>query len=409
MLALRKRTRSYHLDLVKRLNGRIVHVRGALGTHSKDAAVLMRNRVELALAEGAESAIWSELKDRLPDETYQRFADYVGVKDRHLPTWNDLLQGFTTFMDQQIKIGKLQDSTVTRYERTVEDFNTFLSERKITLLQDVNKPLVESFKVWRIEQIKKHKHSRGGGGLALDAAILHRCFSFAVENDMIVKNPVRMEGRPGDNPAGGAEPYSGEELTKLRDYAADDLLSFLLLRWTGFRGSDAVAVMFREFHFDRKEVEHVTRKRKKKVIVPLHPELLFALETEIERRKPKPNDLVLLNPKTGDPLTRPRLYERMLALGRRAGVPNCRPHRFRDTLAVDMLLRGGSPYDVAKVLGDTIETIEKHYSPFVPELRERVRAILESEGSLEDIAAERRKAAEKECVTPVSQRGQKLQ
>jgi hypothetical protein len=36
-----------------------------------------------------------------------------------------------------------------------------------------------------------------------------------------------------------------------------------------------------------------------------------------------------------------------------------------------MLTRGASPYDVAKMLGDTIETVEKHYTPFVKELRDR--------------------------------------
>jgi integrase len=79
-----------------------------------------------------------------------------------------------------------------------------------------------------------------------------------------------------------------------------------------------------------------------------------------------------------------RLYNRMLALGKRAGVPNAHPHRFRDTLAVDMLTRGASPYDVAKMLGDTIETVEKHYTPFVRELRERVRMILETGTGLEN-------------------------
>ena len=73
----------------------------------------------------------------------------------------------------------------------------------------------------------------------------------------------------------------------------------------------------------------------------------------------------------------------MLALGKRANVPNAHPHRFRDTLAVDMLARGATPYDVAKMLGDTIETIERHYTPFVRELRERVRHILESDAGLE--------------------------
>ncbi len=63
------------------------------------------------------------------------------------------------------------------------------------------------------------------------------------------------------------------------------------------------------------------------------------------------------------------------------------PHRFRDTSAVDLLLRGASPYDVAKMLGDTIETVETHYTPFVRELRERVRKILETGSGLEELAA----------------------
>jgi integrase len=131
--------------------------------------------------------------------------------------------------------------------------------------------------------------------------------------------------------------------------------------------------------------------------VPLHTELLFALEVERGRRKPETNDRVLTNPATGKPLTRPGLYRRMVALGRRAGVPNAHPHRFRDTFAVDMLVRGASPYDVAKMLGDTIETVEKHYTPFVRELRERVRSILETGIGLEELA---QKTSEIVQITP---------
>ena len=62
------------------------------------------------------------------------------------------------------------------------------------------------------------------------------------------------------------------------------------------------------------------RSVRKLVVLPIHPELLFALEAEFVRRNPEPNERVLLNPRTGGPLRRPRLHARSLALGRRAGV-----------------------------------------------------------------------------------------
>jgi len=73
----------------------------------------------------------------------------------------------------------------------------------------------------------------------------------------------------------------------------------------------------------------------------------------------------------------------MLAVGTRAGVPDAHPHRYRDTFAVDLLTRGASPYDVAKLLGDTVATVENHYTPFVKELRDRARRIMENGEGLE--------------------------
>lgn len=240
--------------------------------------------------------------------------------------------------------------------------------------------------MWRIDRSKKQKNSRAATGVVLDVAILHRIFSFALKREMVAKNPVQLEGRPGDNPAGGAEPYSAEELRRMREHAGEDLLAFLLLRWTGLRGSDAATLTWREVNLSGKEIERLTQKRRKKVILPIHTELQFALETEHARRDPAPGERVLLNPSTGRPMTRPRLYERIQGIGRRSNVAGARPHRFRDMLAVDMLARGASPYDVAKMLGDTIETVERHYTPFVKELRERVRKILETGVGIEELA-----------------------
>ena len=138
-----------------------------------------------------------------------------------------------------------------------------------------------------------------------------------------------------------------------------------------------------EIDWQTREINRLTQKRRKRVLLPIHQELFFALEVEHGQRNPQPDDRALLNPETNRPLTRPTLYRRMLALGRRAEVLDAHPHRYRDSFAVDLLSRGASPYDVAKLLGDTVETIEKHYAPFVRELRERARRIMETGEGLE--------------------------
>jgi integrase/recombinase XerD len=172
------------------------------------------------------------------------------------------------------------------------------------------------------------------------------------------ENPVKFESRRKGG-RGGAEVFSAEELGKLRAAAGEDLPAFVLLRWTGLRGSDATDLRWREGDLEAREVNRVTQERKKLVIIPTPPELFFVLEAEHDRR-PDPDGHVLQNPATGEAMTRPGLYRRVKALGVRAGAEDAHPHRFRDTLACDLLTRGCTAYDVAQVLGDTVQAIEMH-------------------------------------------------
>ena len=359
-------------------------LRLSLGTANGDAAQLWFGKIERALAEGPTSLLWRELRALLPPETFEKLAAICGhIPDGPRATWQDLADKFTSWSAQRVALGKLRDSTRGRYLQTVAAFTKFLSERGTSELLDVNRAVIEDFKGWRLKCILAKKFSRGGRSVALDAAILHGVFAYALECELLARNPVRLEGRPSDNAEHGAQPFKAEDLTKLRQAAGADLLAFLLLRWTGLRGSDAVGLRWEEIDWEAREINRLTLKRRKRILLPIHQELLFALEVERDRRKPAPGDRVLINPTTGRALTRPRLYQRMLALGVRAGVASANPHRYRDTFAVDLLARGCSPYDVAKLLGDIVDTVEKHYAPFVKELRERARRIMESGEGLE--------------------------
>jgi integrase len=71
---------------------------------------------------------------------------------------------------------------------------------------------------------------------------------------------------------------------------------------------------------------------------------------------------LLLNPETGVPFaSRVILSHRVIEFCNRAGVEGS-AHCFRDTFACDMLTRGIGVYEVAKMLADTVETVEEYYA-----------------------------------------------
>jgi integrase len=382
-MKLEKRGKTYRA--VGTVSGRRIKL--SLGARDEASAIRVLRHLEYGLLEGSSSGHWITLQTLFPAARFQRLAQLVGwtppEPNKPDATWADLTGHFESHMRQRISLGKLRESTASRYRRTVDEFTLFLAAQNISALKDITLQTVANFKEYRMASIRKKKFSRGGTSIGLEAAILHGIFGRAVKLALTDKNPVELDGRPGSEPTRGAQPFTAEELQKMRPCAGKDVLSFLLLRHTGFRGNDAAQLTWAEVHFQRREIERITQKRRKKVTIPIQSELLFVLEAEHASRKPLPHERVVLNPNTNAPMSRKRLYERMLALGKRGGVAGAHPHRFRDTFAVDLLCAGCGIYDVARMLGDTVETVERHYSPFVPALRERVRQIMESGKGLE--------------------------
>jgi integrase len=351
-----------------------MRVRGALGTCNKDAANRLKHRLDLALSEGPLSTLWAELRVVLPEGTFFRFANFVGVKAQITSTWDDLFAHFIEDMDFRITIRKLAPTSAGRYKQTLRQFEIFLEQLKQTVssLSDFDEKLMEEFARWRVEQIKQH--SGTGASVEKDLVRLHTVFEYGRKKGMIAKNPVPRSGYR-DRSEGGAKPFGAEELVQLRRHAGEDKMVFLVLRWTGLRKSDAIAVSFQDVDLDRKELQRVTQKCHKKVFVPVDPELFAALREERERRNASPTDPILLNPNTGRPFNRSSLYARVVALGKRAGVPNAYPRRFRATFAADLFMKGASTYLVAQALGDTEAVVKRHYASFIPELRSRLRFI----------------------------------
>lgn len=382
MVTPRLRGKNYHLDFSL---GRRHLVRGPLSTSNRDVALRLIHRIEIALSEGSSSILWPQLQRTLPRSTYDRLAAYVGVKQQVDATWGELRDKFVTDMDRRVKIGSLAEGSAEGYKRVLLAFEAFLREDEINLLRDIDTRVVKDFRYWRIEQIQKRKGPNAGSGFVTEAALLHRVFEFAVEEGLVDENPVPYEKR---GQAAGAQPFDGDELLRLRAHAESDWLTFVVLRWTGLRISDAATLAWDELNFEKKLIQKTTKKSRylKTAIIPMQTELLSVLKAEHGIRNPQPNDLVLKRHESSACVTTSYLAHRLAALGKRAGVKNVHPHRFRDTFAVDALLSNVHETSVARMLADTPEVVKKHYLHFVEALREQTRHRLDTGTKLEDLA-----------------------
>jgi integrase len=353
-------------------------IRLALRTERRADALRIVHKIETALAEGSSSVLWEELRDRLPRITFKKLAAYVGWKESEKhpqiprPTWAQLRAAYISELEKEIAKGNLKESTRDRYLQTLKNFDRYLAEKEVANLDEVTKNIVESWKVQRIAEIRQKPFSRGGTGYVLDVAILRAVFNFAISEKIVLENPVRSEGKPGAKPLNGASPFSAEELSKILQHAGSDRLATLVLFRTGLRRSDAIRLQWKSIDLQNQQISLVAQKNGKKVRVPILPDLLSALEVELAKHTPCSDDFVLHNPATGKPfVTGKKLYERCKAIGKRAGVADVRPHRFRDSFAADAFLRGCDTEEVAAYLADTVATVAVHYADFIEERRKR--------------------------------------
>jgi integrase/recombinase XerD len=147
------------------------------------------------------------------------------------------------------------------------------------------------------------------------------------------------------------------------------VLTFL---YTGLRISDVIALEAVSLKSAEAVLVLRTRKREKSVALPVHPELARAIQTYFAGRNPAQRTSPwLFSTPTGKAVK--NLDACLYRLFSRCTISKAHPHRFRDTFAVRLLAQGASLYDVAKLLGITVGVAERHYAPYVEELRERGR------------------------------------
>lgn len=221
--------------------------------------------------------------------------------------------------------------------------------------------------------------------------ILRHFLGFCVGREWIDKNPARKIRPPRVKPR-PITPYTPDEFQKIvhacdvfgRDsYERQRARAMVLLLWnTGLRASD-VAVLRRDRVLPDGRIHVHTLKTGQGVLLPIPAELGAALDVlPRPRNAPEgaPSEYLFWS---GNGTTRAVIRDVTRTLARvfaKSGVPGAHAHRFRHTLATEVLEGGGTAEDAATILGNSPTVIRKHYAQWTTMRQERILSLLQNRG-----------------------------
>ena len=240
-----------------------------------------------------------------------------------------------------------------------------------------------------LEHVEGHLDSRGLSKITMvkELETLRQFFEYCRDHDWIRKNPAKRASKPKNMKPNPVEPYTPEEVGKI--LAACNRVGrtpyerlrakamVLLLRYAALRISDVSTLALDRIKDD--QILLYTQKNGATVHLPLHPELKRALDSvPPPRGGPVPRTHFFWNA-TSTVHSAVNVAERTLQrVFELSGVKGGRSHRFRHTLATDLLAKGGTEREVADVLGITETIVRKHYAKWAQGRQDRINRLMQA-------------------------------
>jgi site-specific recombinase XerD len=261
--------------------------------------------------------------------------------------------------------------TKRKYKRILGFLVDFCANASIHYLDQVNVETMDGYSVWR---------AKTGWAWIKEVELLRQFFEFGRDREWTVKNPARSLKRPRMIEANHIVPYTKQEVIAI--IAACDQMGrtsyerrraramTLLMRYAGLRISDVVTLS--RDHIRGARLEERAIKNHRLIRVELPSSVIEALEV-----LPRPKSAGEQNRRffSNDTANLRSLvkgaWRTMAAVFKQAGVKQAHPHRFRHTLASELLGKGGTLGEVAAILGDSAATISRYYAKWTPEYQDR--------------------------------------
>ena len=267
---------------------------------------------------------------------------------------------------------ELAPSTLRKYRNVMNHIAAYCDKDAVRTMAEMTVETLDGFRASRrIGRVTAQK----------ELQTLRQFCAFCVDRKWLSENLAKRIKPPKNVKPEPIEPYTTEEVgamliasdgfgrTSYERLRARAML--LLLRYTGLRISN-IATLDRSRLRDGNILLH-TEKTGGLILLPIPDELGVALE-----RLPAPrratvgcryffwNGVISRRSVVG-------IAERTLAaVFEKSGVSKAKAHRFRHTLATDILVKGGTEQDVADVLGISPAIVRKHYAKWTPARQEQI-------------------------------------
>lgn len=254
----------------------------------------------------------------------------------------DAVAGFVLDM----RARRLAAGTVSDYTNTLRKWQTYCGANRD--LSDITADDLRAF-LGSLNEIGKKQLLNHHIGLSA-------FYTWAVRCGHVAVHPLRAVPRPKPERR-AIQAFSKDEITRLLSSAAESQLPkrnraiLLLLLDCGLRASELCDLQMR--HYDAVNGRILAYgKGDKERSLPISETTRAALKSYVlaARKHTAPHDPLFVS-RDGAAMTRGGLLQLLYALGERADVPDCHPHRFRHTFAIQYLRNGGDVYSLQMSLG----------------------------------------------------------
>lgn len=296
----------------------------------------------------------------------------IGAGKAEVPSIREALQKY--FDDVEAR--HLAKSTVRKRRELLEGkLLPYCDAKGFERLKDLNVDALRGFrKTWKfsaISAVKRLEYLRG-------------FMRFCEESEWIERNPAKAI-KPPKVTQSPTLPFEDQEIKRVME-AADRLAGWgsfgpklkamvLLLRNSGLRLQDAACLERGRLNGDKLFL--YTQKTGTPVYCPLPPDATKALRTVVNERP----EYFFWDGKSERETTVKswnRVFQKLFATADPPLVGG-HAHRFRDTFAISLLLKGVALANVSVLLGhSSIKVTERHYSPWIKARQEQLEADVRS-------------------------------